>query len=244
MEKQGLDRLRLGRFSLLLGFAGLAALSATFFVPAVWVLLGVFALTTLVYGLLGVRTRAGRIGLGAALLLLPGVAFVVDRFGVEAQRPARRPSLTATVYFSPKGGCTDAIVGAINAAKQSVKIQAYYLTSRKIAQAIVAAHQREVDVMVILDKGVANTEYSKATFLANNGILPSVDAAHAIAHNKVIIIDSTVVITGSMKFTASGEEKNAENVLILQDASLATTYSDNWQVHARHATPYKRSESE
>lgn len=129
MGKQDLDRLRSGRLSLLFGFVGLGTLAATCFVPAMWVLLGTFALTTLAYGLLGVRTRAGRIGLGVALLLLPGVAFVASRFGVEARRP-----LPATVYFSPKGGCTGAIVAAINAAERSVQVQTYYLTSKPIAK--------------------------------------------------------------------------------------------------------------
>jgi len=49
------------------------------------------------------------------------------------------------VYFSPKGGCTDAIV-AINAAKKSIDMQAYYFTSTDIARAPADAKARGVKV--------------------------------------------------------------------------------------------------
>ena len=45
------------------------------------------------------------------------------------------------VYFSPKGGCTDAITGAINQAKTEILVQAYSFTSAPIAKALVNAHK-------------------------------------------------------------------------------------------------------
>jgi len=57
------------------------------------------------------------------------------------------------VYFSPHGGCTDAIVKELDAAKESVLVQAYEFTSAPIAKALMEAHKRGVKVQVILDKG-------------------------------------------------------------------------------------------
>ena len=37
------------------------------------------------------------------------------------------------VYFSPKGGCTDAVVNALNKAKKTILVQAYSFTSPPIA---------------------------------------------------------------------------------------------------------------
>lgn len=65
---------------------------------------------------------------------------------------------------------------------------------------------------VILDKSQRTEKYSSVDFLANNGIPAKIDAAHAIAHNKVIIIDGETAITGSFNFTKAAEEKNAENL--------------------------------
>ena len=143
------------------------------------------------------------------------------------------------VHFSPGGGCTRAITNALAGARRSVNVQAYALTSAPIAGALVAAHQRGVAVKVILDKGQRSDQYSSADFLLHAGIACLIDDAHAIAHNKIIIIDDRTVITGSFNFTRAAEEKNAENLLLIQDRALAAKYAANWKTHAKHSTPYE-----
>ena len=81
-------------------------------------------------------------------------------------------------------------------------------------------------------------KYSSADFMANQGVPTMIDAEHTISHNKVMIIDNELVITGSFNFTKAAQEKNAENVLIIRDKALADQYSQNWQVHAQHSQPY------
>ena len=65
-----------------------------------------------------------------------------------------------------------------------------------------------------------------------------IDAQHAIAHNKVMIIDGETVITGSFNFTKAAEENNAENLLVIRDKKLADQYTKNWQEHERHSKVY------
>ena len=93
------------------------------------------------------------------------------------------------VYFSPKGGCTEAVVRELNAAKSTVLVQAYSFTSAPIAKALVDAHKRGVKVEVILDKSQRTEKYSSADFMVNMGIPTKIDAKHAIAHNKIMVID-------------------------------------------------------
>jgi phosphatidylserine/phosphatidylglycerophosphate/cardiolipin synthase-like enzyme len=143
------------------------------------------------------------------------------------------------VFFSPKGGCTDAIVKAIDKAKTSVLVQAYSFTSAPIAKAVVNAHKRGVKVKVILDKSQRTEKYSSADFLAHAKVPIFIDAKHKIAHNKVIIIDSEIVITGSFNFTKSAEEGNAENLLLIHNYDLAEKYIENWNKHAEHSEEYK-----
>jgi phosphatidylserine/phosphatidylglycerophosphate/cardiolipin synthase-like enzyme len=144
----------------------------------------------------------------------------------------------AHVYFSPKGGCTDAIVDQIGKAKTEIFVQAYSFTSAPIAKALVNAHKRGVKVQAILDKSQRKERYTSATFLSNAGIPTFIDAEHAIAHNKIMIIDSSMVITGSFNFTKAAEEKNAENVLIINSKELAKIYMDNWNKHRQHSEEY------
>lgn len=151
----------------------------------------------------------------------------------DAFRPER-----VEVYFSPGGGATAACVSAIDAAKKSIFVQAYSFTSAPIAKALVDAKKRGVTIEAILDKSQRTEKYSEADFLAHAGIPTFIDGKHAIAHNKIIIIDGARVITGSFNFTKAAEEKNAENLLIITDAKLAARYFANWSEHRAHAQPY------
>jgi phosphatidylserine/phosphatidylglycerophosphate/cardiolipin synthase-like enzyme len=154
--------------------------------------------------------------------------------GLHQQNPAW------SVYFSPDGGCTDAIVDALTQAKKTVLVQAYSFTSTPIARALRDAKDRGINVEVILDESNRTDAYSAADFISHAGIPTYIDAVHNIAHNKIMIIDNTTVITGSFNFTKSAEEKNAENLLVIHDTALAKRYTDNWQKHLEHSEPYTR----
>ncbi len=131
-----------------------------------------------------------------ALLLL-----VLHSPGCQAQDTSQPPPARSLppieVYFSPKGGCTEAVVKELDAAKTSVLVQAYSFTSTPIAKTLLDAHKRGVKVEVILDKSQRTEKYSEADFLVNVGIPVRIDAQHAIAHNKVMVIDGATVVTGS-----------------------------------------------
>lgn len=142
------------------------------------------------------------------------------------------------VYFSPNGGCTDAIIRTLNGAKTSVLVQAYSFTSAPIAKALLNAQKRGVGIKVILDDSNVTAKYSAADFLRNSGIPTWIDSKHAIAHNKIMIIDGATVITGSFNFTKAAEQRNAENLLILKDRALAARYTKNWQDHLAHSQRY------
>ena len=143
------------------------------------------------------------------------------------------------VYFSPNGGCTDAILCQINQAKTEILLQAYSFTSKPIAQALIQAHKRGVKISAVLDKSNRGRKYSSATFLQNMGICVYIDDKHAIAHNKIMIIDNRVVITGSFNFTAAAENRNAENVVIMEDIpEITRAYQENFRSHLRHAIAY------
>jgi phosphatidylserine/phosphatidylglycerophosphate/cardiolipin synthase-like enzyme len=145
------------------------------------------------------------------------------------------------VCFSPPlpQGCdpTETVIEALNSAQHQILVQAFSFTSAPIAKAIVDAKKRGVDVRVILDKSNASKGYSAATFLEHADVRLLVDARHAIAHNKVMIIDGQTVITGSFNFTRAAEENNAENLVLIHNPAIAEEYVQNWTSHAAHAQP-------
>jgi phosphatidylserine/phosphatidylglycerophosphate/cardiolipin synthase-like enzyme len=175
----------------------------------------------------------------AVLFIWAAVIVVALKVGGTDSVQNEYKNIRASVYFSPNGGCTDAIVNEINDAKQFVMVGAYRLTSIPIAQALVAAKERGVAVSIILDKAQQSTKYSDATYFHNHQIDVLIDHQHQIMHNKVIIIDGKTVITGSMNFSASGETRNAENVLILTSNKLVDEYVANFNLHKNHSLAYK-----
>lgn len=142
--------------------------------------------------------------------------------------------------FSPRGGCTEAVVNEIRRARQQIFVQAYSFTSQPISGALVEAHQRGVQVFIVLDKSQRTEQYSGADFVANAGIPTLIDAAHAIAHNKIMLIDGQTIITGSFNFTKNAEENNAENLLIIRGRpDLYYAYEMNFRHHYEHSQPYQ-----
>ena len=160
------------------------------------------------------------------LLLVPSI------YAADIILPKDTP---VRVFFSPNGGCTQAIIDTIDKSKSEILIQAYIFTSEPIAKSLVNAHKRGVMVFVILDKSQKKDGYSPATFFANQGIPAYIDSTHARAHDKVMIIDQETVITGSFNFSKSAETQNSENVLIIKSSELASLYRENWMKHKAHS---------
>jgi phosphatidylserine/phosphatidylglycerophosphate/cardiolipin synthase-like enzyme len=139
-------------------------------------------------------------------------------------------------YFSPKGGCTDAVVTELKKAKREILLLAYSFSSKPIAQALVDAKARGVHVDIVLDRSQEVEKYSDLPFFVEQKLSPAIDAQHAIAHNKVILIDQRTIITGSFNFTHQAEAENGENLLILKGHSdLMALYRQNFHVHKNHS---------
>jgi phosphatidylserine/phosphatidylglycerophosphate/cardiolipin synthase-like enzyme len=170
-------------------------------------------------------------------LLLPVVAIALGAAWFAPGRATPQDGLS--VYFSPNGGCTDAIIREIDGASLSVLVQAYSFTSAPIAQAILEAHKRGVDVTVVMDSSQRTAKYSSATFFRNQGVPVYIDDRHAIAHNKIILIDGKTIITGSFNFSQAAENRNAENLLVIDDKpGLVRAYRQNFDEHLQHSVEY------
>ena len=143
-------------------------------------------------------------------------------------------------YFSPRGGCTDAVVLEIESARTTVELEGYSFTSRPIGTALVNAHRRGVDVQLVLDAAESSERRHEVDYVARAGVPVYFDASHAIAHNKVVLIDHRTLITGSFNFTRAAEEDNAENIVILRDhPKLQSAYEDNFRSHLSHSQRYQ-----
>ena len=150
---------------------------------------------------------------------------------------------TVQVMFTPEDDATGQIVLVIEQAQKQVLVQTFSFTSKEIAQALIRAKQRGVDVQVIADaEQMQRMENSKVATVADGGVTVFVDSQHASAHNKVMVIDAgsakPVVITGSFNFTHAAQFKNSENVTIFHgNRELTAAYLENWRRHHEHSQP-------
>ena len=153
--------------------------------------------------------------------------------------------LSVEAYFSPKGGCQAAIVRELMKAKSEILVQAYSFTADPLTFALIEVKKQGVIVDILLDKSNEIDRYSDLHFFIENQMDVKIDHEHAIAHNKIIIIDKKVVITGSYNFTNQAESENAENVVIIQGhPELVAAYRENFFKHRDHAKPAQIKEGE
>lgn len=148
---------------------------------------------------------------------------------------------TMEVLFSPQQDVAGQIIRAIQQARKQVLVQAFSFTHKDIAQALISAHKRGVEVKLIADREQSRRmERDKVKIIAEAGVPVWLDGEHQSAHNKVMLIDvetpDVVVITGSYNFTFAAQFNNAENLLLFRgNHKLARLYRDNWQHHLDHA---------
>jgi phosphatidylserine/phosphatidylglycerophosphate/cardiolipin synthase-like enzyme len=128
------------------------------------------------------------------------------------------------VYFSPNGGCQQAVISEIRKATQTIDIAMYYLSSRNIAQALVQASENNVRVRIVLDQGQEIESASKSGYLIKHGLQVRYHLGFGLMHNKFAIIDGKSLITGSFNWTLTAEERNEENLLIITDQETIEKY--------------------
>jgi phosphatidylserine/phosphatidylglycerophosphate/cardiolipin synthase-like enzyme len=133
------------------------------------------------------------------------------------------------VFFPPKTKCLPRIIKLIDGAKKSVYLQCYSFTSKPIAIALLKAKRRGLKVEIITDKSQIKANGSIVAQLHARKIPVFIDHRVAIAHNKTMIIDGRIVLTGSYNWTNAAEKRNAENLVIFYNhAGLVKDYTENW----------------
>ena len=178
--------------------------------------------------------RSVPLALTAAALALPLQASEV----VAVPSPDARA--TAEVFFSPGANTDRAIAAAIAGARTRVWIAGYFFTSSVVAKALDEAHERKVDVRVLLDRSQVTQRYSSATFFHNRGVPLWINARYPVMHHKFLVVDAGTVGFGSMNFTRAGAQQNAENFnLFRRWPQLAETYGREFQRLERESERYR-----
>lgn len=163
--------------------------------------------------------------------------FLANAFGPSS--PANTPHTELRIddylvetYFSPEDETLARLVDLVNQAEESVYFLAFSFTSDELALAIAAANDRGVLVQGVMDASqAAGNQAGEHEALLARGIDVRLDGEGGSMHHKVLVIDGEIVVTGSYNFSASAEEQNDENTLVIHDLALAEQFlAEFWRV--------------
>lgn len=131
-------------------------------------------------------------------------------------------------YFAPEDEAQAQIIAEIQGAQSRIRFMAFIFTSDEIADAMLERARAGVVVQGVIEDRNAEREYSEYERLRAevHDVLP--DGNPYIMHHKVIIIDDETVILGSYNFTASAEDRNDENILIIHDPEVVALFVDEF----------------
>lgn len=134
-----------------------------------------------------------------------------------------------SVYFSPKDTIiTEKIIPQINNAQKYIYISSFIITHKKIENALIGAKLRGIEIKIITDATSANGKYSIHNSLRNYEIPVKIENKAGKMHSKTIVIDDKIVFVGSMNLTKNGENKNDENVLLIENPNVAKTFKEQF----------------
>jgi cell division protein FtsB len=138
-----------------------------------------------------------------------------------------RPELLG-VYFEPLGDCTGQIIYWIGQAKTSIHILTYMLTLDSIGNALVEAYNRGIEIKVVFEESRI-TPVSEYLKLNSTGISVRKDNNPKAMNDRVMIVDGSIILTGSFTWDEDGRDFNDENLIILRSTSVANLYEQEFQ---------------
>lgn len=174
----------------------------------------------------------------ALVIRSPEIAFIFEREFQEmwsGQFGPRAPSTLNTqwaildgtpiqVLFSAEDHVVSNLIALVNDAKVSIRFLAFSFTDYPLAQAMIDRAKAGVDVKGVYETfGSTGTGSELKTFWCA-GVPVRQDGNGSFLHDKIIVIDNSIVVTGSLNYSSNANESNEENVVIVDNAEIAALY--------------------
>ena len=169
-----------------------------------------------------------------------------DLLGIFGQQePASSPEIVGSggdwwqVYFADPqnvndptdltGSMPQKLIALIDAAQSTIHIASFEFNLTPVAEALIAAHQRGVDVKWVTDdehglEADEEDDHGQFAMLEDAGIEIKDDGRSALMHDKFWIFDEHKVWTGSTNITANGNFRNNNNVIIIESPQVAAIF--------------------
>ena len=165
------------------------------------------------------------------LMVAVAIGFAIRHF---KGKPHTTEERAWEVYFSEVGAVNSPfslekrLVAKLGSAKERVDAALYDLDSKTIADALIDAHDRGINVRVFTE--FDNVDRGEIGRLEKAGIPVRDDEGNeGYMHHKFIVIDERYVWTGSYNATYNGAYKNNNNVIWIDSEPLAYNFTQEFR---------------
>ena len=161
--------------------------------------------------------------------------FHENKYPIYSKKGINIDDINVQIYFSPnRFVINNVILPEIEKAQNYIYLSMFLITNNKIVQSLIDAHERGVEIKLIIDAHHALQPYSKHEQLRNAGIKVKVENWAGKMHAKTVIIDDKTIITGSANWTYSAFKYNDENLLIFKNVPnevkfLKNEFEQSWK---------------
>jgi mitochondrial cardiolipin hydrolase len=142
-------------------------------------------------------------------------------------------TLITDAMFTRTRSVAEAIEGLLRGARRSIDAALYRFNNPRLAQALNDAHKEGVRVRLVTDRSKYEEGSTTQELLAKIHFpfrhTYGRDGEGSKMHHKFVLLDDSVLLTGSYNWTSASEEKNYENLLILQEPKLIETHRKEFE---------------
>ncbi len=130
-----------------------------------------------------------------------------------------------TTHFS---NIETVLIDKIKGAKTEIKIAVAWFNNNNIFSCLLSVMPK-VSVTLLLSNDKNNydngIDFSEIISAGGRVFLP---IGNRLMHNKYLIVDNDILITGSYNFTFGAEYSNDENIIVVSDELIVSKYADNF----------------
>jgi phosphatidylserine/phosphatidylglycerophosphate/cardiolipin synthase-like enzyme len=142
-------------------------------------------------------------------------------------------SFPTEAIFTRSKSVADTIEQLIRSTQVSLNAALYRFNSQRLARELGEALKRGVQVRLVIDRNKYEESSATRQLLSNQEIpfraAYGRDGAGSKMHHKFVVLDDSLVLTGSYNWTFASEEENFENVLILREPHLVAVYRTEFE---------------
>lgn len=133
------------------------------------------------------------------------------------------------IYFSPNGGAADYIIKFIDKTHKTLDIAVYSFTHDKIAEAVIRAKNRGVEIRILTDALQAKGSGSDDELMEIAGVSIRRDTQSGLMHHKFAISDSKAIGLGSFNWSVNADTRNMENWNVCRIKYVIQTYQQEFE---------------